>query len=100
MCVAFHSKAAEMLEVSLIVVIDSYTVNEPIFEFSRNLCITETQEWRCNHIEISIYLSVMFSANQTRGLQRNVWEIKNTAKRFLSQLQPSEFASKVLCLVP
>ena len=40
-------------------------------------------------------MSVIISANQTRGLQRNVWEIKNTAERFLSQLHPSEFASKV-----
>ena len=38
--------------------------------------------------------------NQTQGLQTNVWEVKNTTERFLVQLQPSEFASKVLCLVP
>ena len=41
-----------------------------------------------------------FFREQTRGLQTNVWEIKNTTERFLAQLQPSEFASKVLCLVP
>ena len=33
-------------------------------------------------------------------LQTNVWKIINTTELFLAQLQPSEFASKVLCLVP